>query len=403
MGRCKTANKGGTNLQKGTSPFPSLQDGKDGDMVQNPIEDIASGEEAPSHTSASPRMPFRFRVTSRLPSERSVSSKHWWDCLSTPKDRRCYCIQVRVMLGDGEGDQPPPPHVWEGGLITNMLQEACPEDHITKAVVLSPGEAILFFGRCSKNEWLSCHRAIDVEFGLGGPFNWARRSVQIEALRKTVQEGHHAILEAVVERKMRPGQPCRKTRHPNLSCRLWCQWVNARLNQRFWWVAKNEMMIQTTDMTKGVTTHSGGTEVIEGIGGRDPQGFPGNLQEAHHHQEETVWMDRVNAVHCIQTRKGFLGKVVNQGRLEEVLGWKLICPPLKTKRPKMQWPTTHVDGTCPCFAAPVGMTIICCPMSSGLCKDSWETWQGVWERMPPWVMSSGHWMNIMASWWPLMP
>ena len=34
-----------------------------------------------------------------------------------------------------------------------------------------------------------------MEFGLGGPFSWARRSVQIEALRKTMQEGHHTILE----------------------------------------------------------------------------------------------------------------------------------------------------------------------------------------------------------------
>ena len=28
------------------------------------------------------------------------------------------------MLGDGGGNQPPPPHVWEGGLITDILQEA---------------------------------------------------------------------------------------------------------------------------------------------------------------------------------------------------------------------------------------------------------------------------------------
>ena len=65
------------------------------------------------------------------------------------------------------------------------------------------------------------------------------------------------------------------------------------------------------DPTERATTHSGGAEVIEGISGREPQGFPGNLWEAHHLQEETVWMDRVNAVHGIQTRGGFLGKAVN--------------------------------------------------------------------------------------------
>ena len=51
------------------------------------------------------------------------------------------------MLGDGGGDQPPPPHAWEGGLITDILQEAWQDDCITEAVVLSPREVILFFGR----------------------------------------------------------------------------------------------------------------------------------------------------------------------------------------------------------------------------------------------------------------
>ena len=99
------------------------------------------------------------------------------------------------MLGDGGGNQPPLSHAWGGCLITDILQEAWPEDQITKAIVLSPGEAILFFGRCSKNEGLPYHRARNVAFGLGGPFNWAGRSVQIEDLRKTMQEGHSTILE----------------------------------------------------------------------------------------------------------------------------------------------------------------------------------------------------------------
>ena len=62
------------------------------------------------------------------------------------------------------------------------------------------------------------------------------------------------------------------------------------------------MMIQTTDLTEGVTTHSGGAEVMEGIGSKEPHSFPGNLWEAHHIQEEIVQIDRVNAVHGIQTR-----------------------------------------------------------------------------------------------------
>ena len=107
------------------------------------------------------------------------------------------------MLGDRGGDQPPLPHVWEGGLITDILQEAWPEHCITEAVVLFPGEAILFFCRHSKNEGLPYHQAREIEFGLGGPFSWAQRSVQIEASRKTMQESHCAILKAVVQKKMK--------------------------------------------------------------------------------------------------------------------------------------------------------------------------------------------------------
>ena len=84
-------------------------------------------------------------------------------------------------------------------------------------MVTSPGEAILFFSGCSRNERLAYCRARNIEFGLGGPFNWAGRPTQIEALRKTVQEGHHTIIEAVVEKKMKargPGQPQGRARHP---------------------------------------------------------------------------------------------------------------------------------------------------------------------------------------------
>ena len=76
-------------MQKGTSPFPSLQDGEEGDMVQDPLEDITSGVEVHLHPNASPKMPFRFGRTSQSPSERSVSSEHRCDQSPTPKDRRC--------------------------------------------------------------------------------------------------------------------------------------------------------------------------------------------------------------------------------------------------------------------------------------------------------------------------
>ena len=49
-----------------------------------------------------------------------------------------------MTLGEGGGDQSPPPHALSGSLIANMFQDGL-EEWITEAVVLAPGEAVLFF------------------------------------------------------------------------------------------------------------------------------------------------------------------------------------------------------------------------------------------------------------------
>ena len=66
--------------------------------------------------------------------------------------------------------------------------------------------------------------------------------------------------------------------------------------------SQSGMTIQTMYLSKGVTTHSRGAKVAEGIGDRESHGFSGNLHEAHHLQEETVHLDGVNTVHGMQTR-----------------------------------------------------------------------------------------------------
>ena len=76
MGKCKTTNKGGANLQKGASPFPSLQDGEASDTAQDPVDKIAAMEEVLSHLGTSPKTPFRFWRTRQSPLERSVSPEH---------------------------------------------------------------------------------------------------------------------------------------------------------------------------------------------------------------------------------------------------------------------------------------------------------------------------------------
>ena len=60
--------------------------------------------------------------------------------LNHPQWWMCYCIHIRVTLEEGKHDHPPPSHTWSGLLIDNILQEACPGDWITEAVVLVTGE-----------------------------------------------------------------------------------------------------------------------------------------------------------------------------------------------------------------------------------------------------------------------
>ena len=50
-----------------------------------------------------------------------------------------------------------------------------------EAVVLVPGEAILFIRRCSLKEGFLYHNTQDIELGWRGPVNWVRRSAQLEA------------------------------------------------------------------------------------------------------------------------------------------------------------------------------------------------------------------------------
>ena len=51
-----------------------------------------------------------------------------------------------------------------------------------------------------------------VGFHLGGPVNWTRREAQLETTVNTVQEGHQAIADAIMEKSTKarePGHPQR--------------------------------------------------------------------------------------------------------------------------------------------------------------------------------------------------
>ena len=195
MWKCKNTTKGGSGAQRGFSPTPlshAGEAGDTGDVIHDWRDEVAWLEEALSQMDTASKMPFHFAQCGRLPSKWSLLPEHWH---SNPahEDQMHYCIQVRVTLGKGGGDQSPPSHAWTSLLIADMFQDGL-EEWITEPVVLPPRETILFFRWQSLKEGLPIGDARDVGFHLGGPVNWARREDQVEMTASTVQEGHWAIV-----------------------------------------------------------------------------------------------------------------------------------------------------------------------------------------------------------------
>ena len=200
---CKHGNttKAGESVHKDASPAPSSHGGQLYDTAQDLTEEVAS------ETGTSPKTLFRFAQLSRSPSACSPSLEHQQAHSTIPKHQMHYCIHISMTLEEGKGYQPSPSHMWSGSLITDILQEACPGDWITKAVVLLPGEEILFFRRCSLKEGLLYSNAQDVELSLRGPVSLAGRTLQVEMTINTMEEDPQAIVNAIMEKKTQARGP----------------------------------------------------------------------------------------------------------------------------------------------------------------------------------------------------
>ena len=64
-----------------------------------------------------------------------------------------------------------------------------PEQAFIKAIVMSPGRAILFYGRWSLGEGLSLGKARDAAFILTGVGTWVGKPDYLAADPLTIQEG----------------------------------------------------------------------------------------------------------------------------------------------------------------------------------------------------------------------
>ena len=106
-----------------------------------------------------------------------------------------YCLEICVILMEELGTVPPCPHSWIAPLVKDMLHDA--RTGLTKAVVMGPGRAVLFYGRCSMGEGLTMDEARDATFLLTGAGTWIVKLAYLTAYPMTIQEGKRAIAQTV--------------------------------------------------------------------------------------------------------------------------------------------------------------------------------------------------------------
>ena len=149
--------------------------------------------------------------------EEEDSSPHnslTWSPVQRPPTGRLnmnYCLLIQVTLTDELGEVPPPLHTWMTPVIEDMLREA--RAGLTEAVVIGPGKAVLFYGRCSLGEGLKADEARDATFLLTGAGTWVGRLAYLTTDPMTLQEGKRAMACTVLDQ----GVKARGLGHPQVN------------------------------------------------------------------------------------------------------------------------------------------------------------------------------------------
>ena len=98
-----------------------------------------------------------------------------------------HCLEICMTLTEELGAVSPSSHSWMAPLVEDMLHDA--RTRLTKAVVIGPGRAVLFYGRHSMGEGLTADEARDAAFLLTGAGTWVGKSAYLTADPMTIQEG----------------------------------------------------------------------------------------------------------------------------------------------------------------------------------------------------------------------
>ena len=86
---------------------------------------------------------------------------------------------------------PPLSHAWTVPLVEDILHYA--RTGLTKAMVMGPGRAVLFYRRHSLGESLSPDKSRDATFVLTGAGTWVGKPAYLAADPLTIQEGWQEI------------------------------------------------------------------------------------------------------------------------------------------------------------------------------------------------------------------
>ena len=156
----------GANLQtKGHTPMPS--------RGQKDPEEMGALGSAPSHL---PSWSLARKVLPSCPNTRHCLGIHM-----TLTDRSCTSTTSCLDSTPSGGYASP----WQTVL--------------TKAIVMDPGRAVLFYGRWSLGEGLSLGEARDAAFTLTGAGTWVGKPPYLATDPLTIQEGQWTIAQAITE------------------------------------------------------------------------------------------------------------------------------------------------------------------------------------------------------------
>ena len=146
---------------------PNLQMEGQADMPSQSAKDLQESEALGSSPSYLPSWSPARRPPSSYP-----NTKH--------------CPEIHVTLTEELGAVSPPSHSWPSPLMEDMLHDI--RTGLTKAVVIGPSKAALFYRKCTMGEGLTMDKARDATFLLTGSGTWVVKSAYFNADPMTIQE-----------------------------------------------------------------------------------------------------------------------------------------------------------------------------------------------------------------------